>query len=414
MVTISQLGSGHSASNGVGNAFSQSATEIGAVVEKNNAMVEVKKEVEESMPVLVHPLITCGNSCDNLVQTNLTVVECKQEEADARPFISTETPNESDPEKKRVENEKSQSKTDDKTPIPPEVPNKSDSTEKHVEKKKPRSQTAAKTPVPPQAPNESESKEKHAEKRPRSKTAPKTLISPQAPNESEPNEKHVEKKKPRVKRSKGDIVNDDICFLCRDGGVLVCCDSCEKSYHFYCHVPPMLAPPRGKFNCMECTAVTRAKRSRCGRCQGCLNPDCGVCRFCQDKLKFGGQNKLRSKCVKRECINLNYATMVPNQSGQEQKILHSSSPMKETTAPSKGLKRTLAEIEHKESRSQEKNRKKPEKKQKAKRLKIPTFKSVSISENKEMKPSSSKVSPTQPKMDINGSAKFTIVDLGNW
>lgn len=41
----------------------------------------------------------------------------------------------------------------------------------------------------------------------------------------------------------------------------------------------------------------------CGECAGCLkNDDCGRCRYCQDKTKFGGQNRLRQKCLHRRCL----------------------------------------------------------------------------------------------------------------
>ena len=40
----------------------------------------------------------------------------------------------------------------------------------------------------------------------------------------------------------------------------------------------------------------------CGECVGCLkNDDCGKCRYCKDKTKFGGQNRLRQKCLHRRC-----------------------------------------------------------------------------------------------------------------
>ncbi len=40
----------------------------------------------------------------------------------------------------------------------------------------------------------------------------------------------------------------------------------------------------------------------CGECGGCLkNDDCGKCRYCKDKTKFGGQNRLRQKCLHRRC-----------------------------------------------------------------------------------------------------------------
>ena len=39
----------------------------------------------------------------------------------------------------------------------------------------------------------------------------------------------------------------------------------------------------------------------CGTCSGCLAPDCGICRFCQDKKKFGGEGKLKQKCKFKTC-----------------------------------------------------------------------------------------------------------------
>ena len=40
----------------------------------------------------------------------------------------------------------------------------------------------------------------------------------------------------------------------------------------------------------------------CGECTGCLkNDDCGKCRYCKDKTKFGEQNRLRQKCLHRRC-----------------------------------------------------------------------------------------------------------------
>ena len=43
------------------------------------------------------------------------------------------------------------------------------------------------------------------------------------------------------------------------------------------------------------------KRTRCGTCDGCLTSDCGKCKHCQDKKKFGGPGKLKKACLKREC-----------------------------------------------------------------------------------------------------------------
>ena len=53
-----------------------------------------------------------------------------------------------------------------------------------------------------------------------------------------------------------------------------------------------------------------SKKKRCGRCQERRMPDCGTCKFCRDKKKFGGPGKLKKSCVKRHCTMLNET--VPN------------------------------------------------------------------------------------------------------
>ena len=37
------------------------------------------------------------------------------------------------------------------------------------------------------------------------------------------------------------------------------------------------------------------------RCEACKNAECGKCRYCVDKPKFGGPNKLKKGCVQRRC-----------------------------------------------------------------------------------------------------------------
>ena len=39
------------------------------------------------------------------------------------------------------------------------------------------------------------------------------------------------------------------------------------------------------------------KRKRCNRCEACKNAECGKCRYCVDKPKFGGPNKLKKCCM---------------------------------------------------------------------------------------------------------------------
>ena len=47
--------------------------------------------------------------------------------------------------------------------------------------------------------------------------------------------------------------------------------------------------------------TVRGKRRRCGACDGCTAEDCGECRFCIDKPKFGGKGVLKQACIFRSC-----------------------------------------------------------------------------------------------------------------
>ena len=47
------------------------------------------------------------------------------------------------------------------------------------------------------------------------------------------------------------------------------------------------------------------KRKRCGECEACQMGDCGARKFCKDKTKFGGPNKLKQSCIKQRCLYRN-------------------------------------------------------------------------------------------------------------
>ena len=44
----------------------------------------------------------------------------------------------------------------------------------------------------------------------------------------------------------------DYCFICKDGGQLLCCDHCPLAYHLNCLVPPLKQIPKGDWSCPRC------------------------------------------------------------------------------------------------------------------------------------------------------------------
>ena len=58
---------------------------------------------------------------------------------------------------------------------------------------------------------------------------------------------------------------------------------------------------------------TGKKRKRYGEYTGCMASDCGSCKFCYDKPKFGGKGKKKKSCISRKCINLHDGEGNPKQ-----------------------------------------------------------------------------------------------------
>ena len=44
----------------------------------------------------------------------------------------------------------------------------------------------------------------------------------------------------------------DFCYMCKDGGELLCCDICPLAYHLGCLIPPMEVIPDGEWSCPRC------------------------------------------------------------------------------------------------------------------------------------------------------------------
>jgi len=110
-------------------------------------------------------------------------------------------------------------------------------------------------------------------------------------------------------RSSELAINDDVCFICDDGGELIQCDHCTKSYHLGCHIPVLHEVPNKKnWQCCECRALKMKRKQRCGQCDGCKRPNCGECSYCRDKKVFGGSGKFGKACKLRKCGQMRYAS----------------------------------------------------------------------------------------------------------
>ena len=44
----------------------------------------------------------------------------------------------------------------------------------------------------------------------------------------------------------------EFCRICKEGGELLCCDSCPSSYHLACCEPPLKDVPEGTWTCPRC------------------------------------------------------------------------------------------------------------------------------------------------------------------
>lgn len=51
-------------------------------------------------------------------------------------------------------------------------------------------------------------------------------------------------------------MHSDYCRVCKDGGQLLCCDSCPSAYHLHCLIPPMKKIPGGDWRCPRCKVMS--------------------------------------------------------------------------------------------------------------------------------------------------------------
>ena len=84
----------------------------------------------------------------------------------------------------------------------------------------------------------------------------------------------------------------EFCRVCKDGGELLCCDTCPSSYHIHCLNPPLPEIPNGEWLCPRCMVRTNHPLWRTLR----LEPHCTKCQVgLTYKLKFKSCLKYISK-----------------------------------------------------------------------------------------------------------------------
>ncbi|KAF3941817.1 hypothetical protein ABW19_dt0207870 [Dactylella cylindrospora] len=98
-------------------------------------------------------------------------------------------------------------------------------------------------------------------------------------------------KDPRLKdppkRKKAKITNQDYCQVCLDGGDIICCSSCPRSYHYECLDEEHKAKSDGKMQyhcsqheCYDCEQKTSDAGNMLYRCRFCEKS------YCEDCLDF--------------------------------------------------------------------------------------------------------------------------------
>lgn len=61
----------------------------------------------------------------------------------------------------------------------------------------------------------------------------------------------------------------EFCRVCKDGGELLCCDTCPSSYHIHCLNPPLPEIPNGEWLCPRCTVSDSSPRWEGERWEQC-------------------------------------------------------------------------------------------------------------------------------------------------
>lgn len=75
--------------------------------------------------------------------------------------------------------------------------------------------------------------------------------------------------------------------------------------------PSFVREPAPVPDCLPACKPPAPRLSRCGVCVACTAHDCGVCKNCRDKFKFGGRGIKKQACVRRVCLNMQEVKQPP-------------------------------------------------------------------------------------------------------
>uniref|UniRef100_A0A286XRB1 SP100 nuclear antigen n=1 Tax=Cavia porcellus TaxID=10141 RepID=A0A286XRB1_CAVPO len=113
--------------------------------------------------------------------------------------------------------------------------------------------------------------------------------------------------------------NSNECEVCHQGGKLYCCDTCSKSFHENCHIPPVEIE-RDPWSCIFCK--TKAIRKRCRESPKCHQESEVLMKRMDNEEKLKCELLLLKVCCSVERNPFTTQCHMQETAGDQQKCLH--------------------------------------------------------------------------------------------